>query len=436
MKIIEIKTKYSAVEIFEILSKDNKPFFLDSNNKDKFSYIGSNPIDNYVGDNFKKFQEKMDKYKKFGKYNNRYNIPFTSGAVGYLSYDLKNKVENLPQSAVNDVDIPLINFHFYDGIFIIDNETNKTYISAVGINRSCDEIVTELEARLSGNFSFENGSYHTGDFSSNMTKEEYVEKINKVKDYISTGDVYQINLTQRFVCDFSGDSLALYKQLRTINPSPFAVYLKYDDFEVVSSTPERFIRKQGDKLLTSPIKGTRKRGHSKEEDDFLKQDLINSEKDRSELLMIVDLERNDFGRIAKTGTVKVTDLFRIEEHPSVFHLVTDIEAQLDSDKDVTDIIKATFPGGSITGAPKIRAMEIIDELEPTTRNLYTGSIGWIDFNTDFDFNIVIRTILLKNGKAYLNVGGGIVWDSLADDEYEESLIKAKALMKALKMKSN
>ncbi len=432
MNVIEIKTKYTPIEIFEIFSNDKNPFFLDSNGKGKYSYIGSNPFDSYIGNDLDAFQKKLDEYKVSNINNLSKEHLFTSGAVGYFSYDLKNKIEKLPQTAKNDISIPLINFHFYDGIIIIDNDTNKVYIKAFGINDNADNIVNKIADRFTENIEINTRNYQVGEISSNMTKSEYVNKIEAVKSYIKTGDVYQINLTQRFSCSFDGESIALYKNLRNINPSPFGAYLKYDDFTVVSSSPERFIKRIGDKLLTSPIKGTRKRGSNKVEDELLKKDLINSEKDRSELLMIVDLERNDFGRIAKVGSVKVTDLFRIEEHPSVYHLVSDIEATLDSKINVAEILKATFPGGSITGAPKIRAMEIIDELEPTTRNLYTGSIGWIDFNGDMDLNIVIRTILIKDNKAYFNAGGGIVWDSSAEEEYEESLLKARALVKALK----
>lgn len=240
-------------------------------------------------------------------------------------------------------------------------------------------------------------------------------------------------MTQRFETELREEPLTLYSKLRQVNPAPFAAYLNFQDYQILSSSPERFIRSKNKKLFTRPIKGTRPRGKNKAEDMKLKQELINSEKDKAELLMIVDLERNDFSKVAKTGTVKVPELFVLEQYPTVFHLVSQVECELDEKYDAVDCIRNTFPGGSITGAPKIRAMEIIDELEPTQRNIYTGSIGYLDFNGDMDLNIVIRTMVTKDKKAYFQVGGGIVWDSDAAAEYQESLDKGKALVEALKM---
>lgn len=207
--------------------------------------------------------------------------------------------------------------------------------------------------------------------------------------------------------------------------------MDFGEGAIVSSSPERFIKVEDGIIETRPIKGTRPRGATPEEDKINREELLASEKDRSELLMIVDLERNDLGRIAKTGTVKVPELFVLEEYATVYHLVSTVVAEVKEECDAVDILEATFPGGSITGAPKIRAMEVIDELEPTQRNIYTGSIGYIGFNGDIDLNIVIRTVLCKDNKAYFQVGGGIVWDSDPEMEYQESLDKAKAQMMAL-----
>lgn len=224
----------------------------------------------------------------------------------------------------------------------------------------------------------------------------------------------------------------MYRDLRRFSPAPFGAFLNFEDTHILSNSPERFIRCVNKRIETRPIKGTRPRGKDKEEDLRLQQELRNSEKDRAELLMIVDLERNDIGRISKTGSVKVPELFVIEPYANVNHLVSTVVGELKDDKDVTDVIKATFPGGSITGAPKIRAMEIIDELEPTQRNVYTGSIGYIGFNGDMDFNIAIRTIIKNDKKVYFQVGGGMTWDSDPDEEYQETLDKAKSIMKALR----
>lgn len=240
-----------------------------------------------------------------------------------------------------------------------------------------------------------------------------------------------MNMTQCFSTQINKHPINIYERLRTINPAPFAAYLNYDNFKIVGSSPERFLQIRSRKVETRPIKGTLPRGKSPEEDILNREKLYSSVKDRAENLMIVDLMRNDLGRVCEFGSVKVPELFCVEQYSTVFHLVSTITGVLREDKDAVDCIKATFPGGSITGAPKIRAMEIIDELEPTCRHLYTGSIGYIGFDGDMDINIVIRTILIKKDIAYYQVGGGIVWDSQAEKEYQETLDKGKALKKVL-----
>lgn len=242
-----------------------------------------------------------------------------------------------------------------------------------------------------------------------------------------------MNLSQRFEADLTIPPYELYRRLRRINPAPFASYLNFAGVSVVSASPERFLKLQGDWVETRPIKGTRPRGKSAEEDRALAQELLSSIKDRAENVMIVDLERNDLGRVCRYGTVRVVELAILETYPTVFHLTSTVRGRLCPDKTRIDLLKATFPGGSITGAPKVRAMEIIDELEPTRRSVYTGSIGYLSFSGEMDLNIVIRTFLVKEGKAYFQVGGGIVYDSEPEAEYEETLDKAKALFQALNL---
>jgi len=226
----------------------------------------------------------------------------------------------------------------------------------------------------------------------------------------------------------------LYSRLRAINPAPFAAYLNFDDVAIVSSSPERFLQFAADTRMvyTRPIKGTRPRGANLEEDAKLAEELLNSEKDRAELIMIIDLERNDLGRVCEIGSVRVPELIVLEKYPTVYHLVSTVVGKLPKWKDRIDLLKATFPGGSITGAPKIRSMEIIDELEPTKRSVYTGAVGYLSFTGNMELNIVIRTFIVNNGKAYFQVGGGIVADSDPEAEYQETLDKAKALFEALK----
>jgi para-aminobenzoate synthetase component 1 len=268
---------------------------------------------------------------------------------------------------------------------------------------------------------------------SNFSHEEYLRAVENVREYIRAGDIFQVNLSQRFEADLSIPPYELYQRLRKINPAPFASYLDFDGVSVVGASPERFLKVQGDWVETRPIKGTRPRGKSAAEDRALADELLASIKDRAENVMIVDLERNDLGRVCRYGTVRVTELAILETYPTVFHLTSTVKGRLCEDKDRIDLLKATFPGGSITGAPKVRAMEIIDELESTRRSVYTGSIGYLSFSGEMDLNIVIRTFLVKGGRAYFQVGGGIIYDSEPEAEYVETLDKARALIQALNL---
>jgi len=266
-----------------------------------------------------------------------------------------------------------------------------------------------------------------------FTHEEYVGAVEKARQYIIAGDIFEVNLSQRFEAELSITPYELYKRLRQINLAPFACYLGFDEVSVVSASPERFLRVRGDWVETRPIKGTRPRGKTSEEDEALANELLSSSKDRAENIMIVDLERNDLGRVCRFGTIKVTELAILEVFPTVFHLTSTVVGRLREDKSCIDLLKATFPGGSITGAPKVRAMEIIEELEPTKRSVYTGNIGYLSFNGNLDLNIAIRTFLVKGRKAYFQVGGAVVYDSNPEAEYQETLDKARALIDALNM---
>jgi len=454
MLIQEIKTTLNSFEMYLQFKDRPYSFFLDSGRDPdsfgRYSFIGFDPFlvfsskadsitvkikderKTYQGDPFDELQKLLNHYKM--DYPSKF--PFLGGAVGYFSYDLCHQLEKLPRSAQDDVQIPDCHMGFYDGIIIIDHEQNKTYIAALGIAEKPKTIIDKIKQRIEKNAKVSiRSDFNINEekqFTGNFTKEEYMKALDAVHEYIRAGDIYQTNLTQRFECDLQITPLELYGELRRINPAPFASYLDFGEGQIVCSSPERFIQVQGRNIQTRPIKGTMPRGATPAEDEDNRNTLANSEKDKAELLMIVDLERNDLGRISRTGTVKVPELYKLETYETVFHLVSTVTGELKDDVDAIDAIKASFPGGSITGAPKIRAMEIIDELEPTQRNIYTGSIGYIGFNGDLDLNIVIRTILCKNEKAYFQVGGGIVWDSQNQSEYEETFDKGKALMEALK----
>lgn len=443
--IKEINTRLNAFEIFTIFRDEKDSFILDSSmDKEKlgrYSFISSNPFKTLKYKNSSEnpldsFREELNKYKTV----NNTHLPFVGGAVGYLSYDIGNYIEKLPRTAIDDMNVYDLYFGFYDHVIVIDHLEEKTYIATPDIDIEKEKLIMErleftiLEADKNGvnSICYEEKEVEPIKLKSNFTKKEFEESVQKVKDYIRSGDIYQANLTQRFSGKTTLSSYELYRDLRRISPAPFGAYLNFDDFNILSNSPERFIKCIDRQIETRPIKGTRPRGRTEEEDIRLQEELINSEKDRAELLMIVDLERNDIGRISKIGSVKVPELFVIEPYANVNHLVSTVVGTLKDGKDVVDVIKATFPGGSITGAPKIRSMEIIDELEPTQRNVYTGSIGYIGFNGDMDLNIAIRTIVKKEDEVYFQVGGGMTWGSNPKDEYQETLDKAKSIMRALR----
>lgn len=445
MYIKEIKTDLSSHDIFLRLKDQAYLMFLDSRRDaetlGRYSIYVFNPrkliqskgnrvtIDGQTitGDPFLCLQSEIDKYKK--SYSS--SLPFIGGWVGFLSYDLKAFVEKLKVTVRDDIHMPDMFFGLYDGGLVIDHLENKVYFT--------DACLDSYDSRLNHTLSLLNQQV-TSDWvehkeaahvESNFQKEDYLKAINKVRDYIKSGDIYQANMTQRFTSPLREPVYQLYEKLRVINPAPFASYIDFGEGYIASSSPERFIKITDGIIETRPIKGTMPRSDNKKIDEDNKNILKNSIKDQSELLMIVDLERNDLSRIAKTGSVKVSELFKIESYATVHHLVASIQAEIDPNKSLTDVLKATFPGGSITGAPKIRAMEVIDELESTARALYTGSIGYIDLNGNVDLNIVIRTFIIKDKKVYFQAGGGIVWDSNAESEYQESLDKAYALIKTL-----
>ena len=442
--IKEINTRLNPLEVYNIFKEEKDTIFLDSSKEDKrlskYSFIGVNPFlsfysmgnKSYInneavnGDPFNVLEELIKKYK----IEIESELPLVSGCMGYIGYDTGRILENLPNISGEDFQIPDMKFVFYNNIIIFDIINNKVFITDLGIENSR---IKEIEVRILDGINLieEEVKISNNKFYSNFTKEEYKKAVKDLKDYIVNGDVYIANMTQRFYCNNNEDSFEIYKKLRTINKAPFSAFMNFEDFQIISSSPERFIQVKEGYVSTRPIKGTRPRGYNEETDNKNKEELLNSEKDKAELLMIVDLERNDLSKVCKPHSVKVTEIFALEEYATVFHLVSTIEGILKRDVSTVKCIKECFPGGSITGTPKIRAMEIIEELEMLKRNIYTGSIGYFDFRGNADFNIVIRTIVKKDNRAYFGVGGGITYDSIEEDEYNETLDKAKALMRVL-----
>lgn len=362
--------------------------------------------------------------------------PFWGGGVGFLSYDLGWQLERLPRLIPDDLGTPELSWAFYDAVVAVPATGSPLLCVTPAPGESAEALAAKhaaWERELQALLPCESASAGraVGAPRATFTREAYLQAVQTIKDHITAGDLYQANLSQRFDIPFSGDAHAWFDALRAHNPAPFGAFLNWPDMTVVSSSPERFLRLRGDRVETAPIKGTRPRGTTAAEDQALAHTLATSSKDRAEHLMIVDLERNDLGRVCQIGSVHVPERFVLEAHPTVWHLVSTVAGQLREDQDAVDLLAATFPGGSITGAPKIRAMEILEGLEPTRRGLYTGSIGYLGRDGDLDLSIVIRTAILKDGTAHLQVGGGIVADSDPASEYQETLDKARAFFRTL-----
>jgi para-aminobenzoate synthetase component 1 len=384
-------------------------------------------------------------------------LPFTTGAVGGISYEAGAALEGIADERPDGLGLPDLHFGVYDGGIAFDHQAGRVYLTAhAGPEGTDDAILTRLEMMLQSVLACpvvgglppprgsDPGGKVTPGYSSarepkkpshgpapQWAKPDYLAAVQRIKDYIAAGDIYQANLTQRFDAVPGLGAPELYLRLRGLSPAPFACYYDGGAWQAVGCSPERFLSLRGGRLETRPIKGTRPRGATPEEDRRLRAELLASAKDRAELLMIVDLERNDLGRICEYGSVRVDEDCRLEEHPTVFHLVGTVSGRPRAGVDVFDCLRAALPGGSITGAPKVRAMQIIRELEPVRRGFYTGAFGYLGGDGGGDFNIAIRTILCTGGRASYHVGGGIVWDSDPEAEYDEALAKGRALHAAL-----
>jgi len=419
--------RYSIIGIRPFLffsSKGNDITLTKNENKE---HINGNPLE---------LLRKLLKEYKVNKTDEK--TPFCGGCMGYFAYDLVNFIEEIEQKNIDDLKLDDIALGFYNSAIIIDHLLNKLSIACTSAGTNAvNENIENIKKMIAGVKSYKTPpQYNENNIISNFDKQEYIAIVEKAREYIRNGDIFQVNLSQRFETPIECSPQDIYLKLREASPAPFSAYLNFDEAQVISSSPERFLKINGHNIETRPIKGTRPRGADVVTDIRMKNELLNSEKEHSELTMIVDLQRNDLGRICEFGSIVVQSHFEIEEYANVFHAVSTITGRLKNDIDVIDCLKATFPGGSITGAPKIRAMEIIEELERVKRGIYTGAIGYIGFDGTADLNIAIRTIVVKNKMAYYNVGGGIVWDSVAEKEYEETLHKGTKMLEVLGGKSN
>ncbi|UJF33096.1 anthranilate synthase component I family protein [Paenibacillus hexagrammi] len=392
---------------------------------------------------------------------------FLGGCVGFWGYDVVRTIEKLPVIAKRDLPIPDYSFAMYDRIWIIDHVEKALYIAVhtpladdtipdavqlenlyQGAHRIAETMLQQWNDIRSSNWKTDTADILNGEQSISRSelhidldsiegvhkafdKDDYMRAVERVQEYIRQGDVFQVNLSVRQSRPLDTTPEQIYESLRLVNPSPYMGLLRFSDFALVSCSPELLVQLEDGILRTRPIAGTRPRGMDEQDDLRLAGELIHNEKERAEHVMLVDLERNDIGRISRYGSVRVKDFMAIEYYSHVMHIVSEVTGEIAEGKDAYDVIAAAFPGGTITGAPKIRTMEIIEELEPVRRGPYTGSMGWIDYNGNMEFNITIRTLAVAEGMGHIQVGAGIVIDSVPEREYIESLNKAKALWKAI-----
>jgi para-aminobenzoate synthetase component 1 len=452
--------KIDTKQLFSLVSHQPWAILLDSANAPhqdaKFDIIGFNPIATLTSsDGISRFSAKDSAIKalniKIDRHANPFNTlaelqarlypsaqdsqhPFSVGALGAFGYDLGRNIEKLPQIAIKDIHLDDMNIGFYDFSLVYSYVDKSWYayhydgsnalkvelnLIESKIQKSASNTITSRPFRL------------TTAWSNQIDSQQYQHKFAQVQQYLLSGDCYQINLTQRFEAQYQGDEWQAYCALSLANQAPFSAFMRVDNHCMLSISPERFIKLNDQYIETKPIKGTMPRHHDPILDQQTASALITSEKDRAENVMIVDLLRNDIGKVAAPGSVKVPTLFAIESFPAVHHLVSTVTATLAPHKTAFDLLNAAFPGGSITGAPKIRAMEIIEELEPSRRNLYCGSIGYISQNGNMDTSITIRTLVTENNHIYCWAGGGIVADSNGAAEYQESFDKVSKILPLL-----
>ncbi|MCX7100189.1 MAG: aminodeoxychorismate synthase component I [Methylobacter sp.] len=436
-------------ELFSVYADQPWAVFLDSgfphSAQGRYDIIAAEPLCTLVtqgeitkitanGETIKSTENPFDLVKRqleqFSGLNLAEHLPFNGGAIGYFSYDLARRLEHLPATAEDAEHIAEMAVGIYSWAVIVDHLQQQSYLTG-----SCDE---QKWQDLLSQFSQVRSPQKAGSFKveseieSNMDKDTYIHAFNRIKHYLKEGDCYQVNLAQRFNAACQGDPWVAYQTLRKLNAAPFSCYLNLPEVQILSSSPERFLKLINGVVETKPIKGTRPRKQDYLDDQQQIKELGASKKDRAENLMIVDLLRNDISKTCKNGSVKVPKLFDVESYATVHHLVSTITGLLADDRHAMDLLKSCFPGGSITGAPKIRAMEVIEELEPNRRGVYCGAIGYIGFNGNMDTNIAIRTLVHSAGTIRFWAGGGIVNDSVVEDEYQESFDKAAAMLDLLR----
>lgn len=443
----------SARGVYSFLHSNNS-FLLESSaqgsNLGRYSVIGFDPfiVFRSQGQNFwvNGKKKRGDAFRALGKLAKKFrvrkprNMPFFSaGLYGYFSYDLNRQFEKINGKQRDDLHVPDMHFMFMDKLVVFDHVKDKIF--CIGFARTKNDaekkarsVADKILSAKARDMPVEEDARLTRFVSvkSNLPKKSFLRAVRKVKDYIFAGDVFQVNISQRLKAPLPCAPLQLYERLMRRNPAPFSAFMDFGGTQVLSSSPELLAKVEGGVVSTRPIAGTRKRGGSVREDARLARELLSNEKELAEHSMLVDLERNDLGRVCVPGSVKTPELFTVEKYARVQHIVSHVTGNLRRGLGCFDVVKAVFPGGTITGCPKVRAMEIINELEPDSRGIYTGSIGYIGFNNEMELNIAIRTMVVKGGKVFFSVGAGIVADSVPEKEFEETMHKARAMLEAIR----
>ncbi|WP_042473947.1 anthranilate synthase component I [Bacillus ndiopicus] len=447
MKTLQGDT-YTPISIYSCLQGQHKMLF-ESNAKyaesGRYSFIAVDPIGELMGDDkFSTFNGETksiavtERIKEVLPINEGpYPFAFFGGAIGYFSYETAFHFENIGQ-IVNDVyHMPDVHLYFYDTFIVIDHIEQKVALVAVDLfggrtEEQMQQAIAQLEQQIEQQVTQTINTDVDIHFSATISEEQFTNMVETAQQHIQRGDIFQVVLSQTFEANFEGDAFALYRKLRATNPSPYMFYMNFGDAIVLGTSPESLVKVQAGVVTTNPIAGTKPRGATVEEDERLAQMLLNDEKELAEHRMLVDLGRNDIGRVCEVGSVKVNRYMHIEKYKYVMHIVSEVTGQLKQGAHVVDVLASSLPAGTVSGAPKIRAMQIIHALEQKKRGIYAGAVGYISASGNMDLTLAIRTMIVKDGKAYVQAGAGIVYDSIPRMEYEETLNKARALLEVRK----
>ncbi|MEK4252676.1 anthranilate synthase component I [Ureibacillus sp. FSL K6-2830] len=439
----------TPISVFLSVSGKNKVLFESAAKHEesgRYSFIAYDPIAELIGNKESYlFRKEGEEEKREGSVfqklrdlipisNESLPFSFFGGAIGYFSYDTAFYTEKIGPLLPDELNMPDVHLLFYNQFIVIDHLLQKVSIVAIDLfqegktREEMDEYIHQIEEQLKNGTTLIEVEKSTVEFRPSIDQETFVNMVEKAKNYIECGDIFQVVLSQRFSSDFKGNPFSLYRRLRTSNPSPYMFYLEFDDYTILGTSPESLVKITDGFIKTNPIAGTKPRGKTKEEDRKLEELLLSDEKELAEHRMLVDLGRNDLGRVSKVGTVNVSKYMKIEKYKYVMHIVSEVIGEKRDDVHVVDVITSCLPAGTVSGAPKIRAMQIINELEQQKRGVYAGAIGYISINGNLDLAIAIRTMIVKDEKAYVQAGAGIVYDSIPQSEYEETLNKMKALL--------